>query len=533
MLDNPRDRQSYPLDKDFKIGDLTFDIVGRFIDTSDTTYIMGQQILGFSLGEEVSLQENVYINITAVPTTIDSDRGVYRYTIAAAADRGLDSDNTDSTDLDSQTSNQKKHPAGRQVGIVISSVYQAELSKLFDAGSVTNEETTGEEIDASSSPISVSLHTDGKLYKYHATNYPGLVGIVGDGASHAISTEVEYTTFGGLSTGHTGLTIGTTYYAENTGAITTTSSVTTKYLGVAETALAIRVAPSTPSSLVKASQAEAEAGTENTKFTTPLRVFQGIAAFFIATADFLTNVFRIQDNTDATKEIAFDASGISASTTRTITMPDNNVDLGNLNPAKISFSTLFETSTRFGTGGNGGSETFDGSGLTINTGTVSTKYNSVFINKANAAYNFGNGNVMFSLQVTPSGFVATNGERLFVGLSDEDAGNGISISSGVDGFGFIFQNIFGTLNLYAYNGDGSASGTTALISTFTNATPYHLVAVRDGTTSIKFYVNGVLSSTSTTKIPTVDLTYAPFFTVFNVGTNDIQAIIDYFSIERF
>jgi len=43
------------------------------------------------------------------------------------------------------------------------------------------------------------------------------------------------------------------------------------------------------------------------------------------------NTFRIQDNSDATKEIAFEASGISSGTTRTITMPDSNVTLGTPN----------------------------------------------------------------------------------------------------------------------------------------------------------------------------------------------------------
>jgi hypothetical protein len=37
--------------------------------------------------------------------------------------------------------------------------------------------------------------------------------------------------------------------------------------------------------------------------------------------------FRIQDNSDATKQIAFEASGISTSTTRTVTMPDSDVTL--------------------------------------------------------------------------------------------------------------------------------------------------------------------------------------------------------------
>ena len=38
--------------------------------------------------------------------------------------------------------------------------------------------------------------------------------------------------------------------------------------------------------------------------------------------------FRIQDNANATKQLAFEVSGIATSTTRTITMPDANVDLG-------------------------------------------------------------------------------------------------------------------------------------------------------------------------------------------------------------
>ena len=39
------------------------------------------------------------------------------------------------------------------------------------------------------------------------------------------------------------------------------------------------------------------------------------------------NVFRIQDNVDTTKQIAFEASGISTSTTRTVTMPDKDLTL--------------------------------------------------------------------------------------------------------------------------------------------------------------------------------------------------------------
>jgi hypothetical protein len=43
---------------------------------------------------------------------------------------------------------------------------------------------------------------------------------------------------------------------------------------------------------------------------------------------FSDSVFRIQDNGDATKELAFEVSAIATATTRTITMPDANVNLG-------------------------------------------------------------------------------------------------------------------------------------------------------------------------------------------------------------
>ena len=59
------------------------------------------------------------------------------------------------------------------------------------------------------------------------------------------------------------------------------------------------------------------------------------------------NVFRIQDNGDATKEIAFEASGISTGTTRTITMPDSAVTLvssGAIVNADINASAAIVTS---------------------------------------------------------------------------------------------------------------------------------------------------------------------------------------------
>lgn len=53
---------------------------------------------------------------------------------------------------------------------------------------------------------------------------------------------------------------------------------------------------------------------------------------------FLTSTFALQDTTDPTKQIQFDATAIATSTIRTIAMPDANVDLGNLTNSNISAS---------------------------------------------------------------------------------------------------------------------------------------------------------------------------------------------------
>jgi len=58
---------------------------------------------------------------------------------------------------------------------------------------------------------------------------------------------------------------------------------------------------------------------------------QSVKAYVDANAggsEFADNVFRVKDNSDATKKLAFECSGISGSTTRTLTVPDNNGTIG-------------------------------------------------------------------------------------------------------------------------------------------------------------------------------------------------------------
>lgn len=67
-------------------------------------------------------------------------------------------------------------------------------------------------------------------------------------------------------------------------------------------------------------------------------------------SEFSDNLFRIQNVSDVSKELDFDVSGITSATTRTITMPDSNVDLGDIatNNAKVSFPGFTSLATDYG-----------------------------------------------------------------------------------------------------------------------------------------------------------------------------------------
>jgi len=57
--------------------------------------------------------------------------------------------------------------------------------------------------------------------------------------------------------------------------------------------------------------------------------------------------FRVQDNDDAAKQLAFEVSGIATGQTKTITMPNANINLGNLSSvATTDFNTLSGLRTR-------------------------------------------------------------------------------------------------------------------------------------------------------------------------------------------
>ena len=68
------------------------------------------------------------------------------------------------------------------------------------------------------------------------------------------------------------------------------------------------------------------ASDNSTKVATTAYVDNQVSAG--AVNEFADNVFRVKDNSDATKKLAFECSGISGSTTRTLTVPDSNGTIG-------------------------------------------------------------------------------------------------------------------------------------------------------------------------------------------------------------
>ncbi len=152
--------------------------------------------------------------------------------------RGILNSNTSNPPTTSNTRNYRSHLA-QSVGVCGESWLLKNLETTFSAATTDETVTAGEALDTTSAALGVSLHTDGKYYKYHQTNYPNLQGVAEKGQNLAVDDSFTLKNLKGSSVLNTGLTAGALYYVQDGGTLTTTFASGVAFLGKAKTATQI------------------------------------------------------------------------------------------------------------------------------------------------------------------------------------------------------------------------------------------------------------------------------------------------------
>lgn len=411
------------------------------------------------------------------------------------------------TSSDGGNRNFKAHTNGARC-ILDETWLTRELQSLFNAGTTVASASAGENITIRES---VSLESNGDLRLYNSVTFPNFVGIANETKTTGQAT--QYTTFGGLSTGHSGLTPGAKQFAENTGVITETSSSTTTLIGKATatgTAIRISLAGDATTSFSDADFEVFDNADDTKKLNLQLSDVTTATTRTLTVPDsngkILTTgeanvsdaILRVQDNADATKQLAFEVSAITTATTRTITMPDANVDLGGIIPVSAGhFSTFFDedgAGNRYSTDGTRATVGND-TGLQIRNSSPN-QFGFLEINLSLPTFRFGaSGKIMFKTLAlsNPVGFES------FIGFANVTFTT--ANPSTVDGKYFGFLSQAGALKGMVL--DASGIGNLQLVDLSTSSTTMReLTLVKDGTTSVKFFADGVLKGTITTFIPT-------------------------------
>ncbi len=136
-----------------------------------------------------------------------------------------------------------------------------------------------------------------------------------------------------------------------------------------------------------------------------------------APGEFLDSIFRIKDNDDATKEIAFQASGIATGETRTITMPNANVDLGDLpSVATTNTNNLTNTTARI-LGGSSNTASKPNATIINGIGNTANGGMSVILTGNNVTTTLGGAVVQGNYQAPYANQAAVKQSVIIVGLT--------------------------------------------------------------------------------------------------------------------
>ena len=178
------------------------------------------------------------VNGVTLDGTTSDGRRIYVCTVEIAADastkmRGImqDDDGTNAvSNLDSDLVIGTMD-VGETVKIAWDISSENLLAGSFTAASTTEPVQYGEACDATSGTLGISLHTDGKYYKFHSTDKPDLQGLLPRGQNVALDATNSITWLNGTVTTESGLTADTLYHVQDGGTLTTTATSTTKLVG--------------------------------------------------------------------------------------------------------------------------------------------------------------------------------------------------------------------------------------------------------------------------------------------------------------
>jgi hypothetical protein len=237
-------------------------------------------------------------------------------------------------------------------------------------------------------------------------------------------------------------------------------------------------------------------------------------------SSFADNAFSVYDNSDSTKIINFELSGLTTSTTRTVTFPDKNITFAGINNETFTGQTTFA----------GGSSTTPGitfTGAGTNTGIYSIAANAMrFVsNGTDALVVGGNVNVLANLiAASTATFQAAANFNTTITLLDTTYKTALDVSAATslrvgNGFSsivtpvttFTMNGANATINASVGNLNLTAVG-SALLASSVGGNPVTIRTIGDANanTGVNLTLSGNATNGSTNRaIVTVSGTYAP------------------------